>query len=97
MNNNTFHLICDSDDFAFLSPNDSRSFKLYDLNDYLKNFLHYNFENVVIFLNEPNTKLRVRVHSTDSFSGLGQIFEKSFVAIDGDFKKNGFKEVELVK
>ena len=95
--NTTFHLICDSNDFAFLSPKDSRSFKVYDLNDYLKTILHHNFENVVNFLNKHDTKLRVRVHATDSFSGLGQIFEKSFDAIDGDFKKNGFKEVNLVK
>jgi hypothetical protein len=91
MNDNTFHLICDSDDFAFLPPNDSRKFKAYDLNDYLKTILHNNFDKIINYLNESNSFLRVRVHATDSFSGLGQIFEKSFVAIDGDYKKNGFK------
>jgi hypothetical protein len=88
---NTYHLITDNDDFAFLNSNDNRSFKAYDLNSYLISVLGLNYENVFAYLNEQNTELRIRIHATDSFSGLGKTFEEKFEAIDNDYKNKGFR------
>jgi hypothetical protein len=94
----TYHLVVLEDDFAFLAPKECREFKAYKLNEYLESYseiqLFDNVENkydaVLDLMNMPKSKLRVRIHATDSFSGLGETFEEEFISIDRDFKKNGF-------
>jgi hypothetical protein len=82
----TYHLINDSDDFAFLPANHVRKFKAYKPCNYLIDMLQMDFDSVVSLLNEQNSKLRIRVHATDGFSGLGETFEKYFNAQDQIFK-----------
>ncbi|MBU3659845.1 MAG: hypothetical protein FGM14_08255 [Flavobacteriales bacterium] len=89
-NSITYHLLNDSDDFAFLPVNQTRKFKAYKLGDYLTEMLNLKFDETLNFLDKPNAKLRVRVHATDSFSGLGETFEECFVAKKSDWKRNGF-------
>ena len=52
--------------------------------------MNLKFDETLNFLDKPNAKLRVRVHATDSFSGLGETFEECFVAKKSDWKRNGF-------
>ena len=89
-NEDTNHLVLVEDDFAFLGPNEKREFKAYKLNEYLSDYLNEKFNEVLDSLNKPKYYLRIRVHATDSFSGLGETFEEQFVSIEGDYKKNGF-------
>lgn len=90
----TYHLINDSDDFAFLPTNQIRQFKAYKLGNYLSEILNLSFDDTVNLLNMSNVKLRVRIHATDSFSGLGETLEKHFEACNKDYKKCGFKPLE---
>jgi hypothetical protein len=80
---NTKHFTTDFNDYAFLpeacSIDDSiRIFKA--------NTNEYNLDT----LNTPNSYLRVRVHATDSFSGLGKTFQVKYTSVNGDFKKYAF-------
>lgn len=86
----TFHLKTDINDFAFIPGKKSgqdpiRKFKAYDVNDYLHNVLGLSFEEVIRKLNNQDAKLRVRIHATHSFSGLGKTFEECF-----EFNNNTF-------
>ncbi|MEN9303108.1 MAG: hypothetical protein RL264_1537 [Bacteroidota bacterium] len=90
----TYHLINDSDDFAFLPANKIRKFKAYKIGNYLHEILNLSYGDALNVLNLPNAKLRVRIHATDSFSGLGETFEKHFEACNKDYKKCGFKPLE---
>ncbi len=79
----TYHLVGDIDDFAFLPSINSgddpkRTFKFFSLNNYLSEVEGENFDNVINKLNEHQNYLRVRIHSTDSFSGLGKIEQEKF-------------------
>jgi len=94
-NGDTNHLVLVEDDFAFLGPYEKREFKAYKLNEYLSDYLNEEFNEVLDLLNKPMHYLRIRVHATDSFSGLGETFEQVFVSIDGDYKKNGFNKLLL--
>ena len=87
----TYHLNTDANDFAFLPTNQVRKFKAYKPCDYLTEMLQINFDNIVSLINEKNSKLRIRVHATDSFSGLGETFEEYFEACNSDYIKCGFK------
>ncbi len=82
----TYHLETDFKDFAFLPPlikNDTtisniRKFKAYKISNFLETKYDMNFENVIEILKNKDVRLRVRLHSTHSFSGLGKTFEKTF-------------------
>jgi hypothetical protein len=90
LNNNTYHLNLAEDDFAFLAPEECREFKAFKLNEYLSQNLDLNFNEVVEMLNKPNYHLRVRVYATDSFSGLGETFEKCFISKNENWQNDGF-------
>jgi hypothetical protein len=87
----TYHLSTVKDDIAFLAPTEFREFRAYKLNDYLLDYLKVDFKTVLGLLNKPMCFLRIRVHATDSFSGLGETFEKCFEASNSDYIKCGFK------
>lgn len=91
-NDDTYHLSVLEDDFAFLSPKETREFKAYRLNEYLTNYLSHEFEQVLNRLNNPNYCLRIRLHLTDSFSGLGKTYEQEFSSVNADYKKYGFNK-----
>ncbi len=77
----TYHLIADSNDFAFIPKKNSdgeniRIFKAYKNNDFLTElYSEITFEDICENLLNQESKLRVRVHATHSFSGLGKTFE----------------------
>ena len=86
----TYHFKTDINDFAFIHAKKSgqdniRKFKAYDVNDYLQNVLQYNYDKLIKILNEPEAKLRVRIHATHSFSGLGRTFERCFEITNNTF------------
>jgi hypothetical protein len=93
-NDTTYHLKTDSNDFAFIAENNKqnnfvRKFKAYQLSDYLiEVYPDFSFDSISNLLSEPAAKLRVRMHASHSFSGLGQTFEKHFV-----FKNKTFKQI----
>jgi hypothetical protein len=89
--NFTYHLASDSDDFAFLNGNQTKKFKVYKVNDFLSSVYQMNMHDALAILNDDNTMLRIRIHATDSFSGLGETFEKCFEACNSDYIKGGFK------
>lgn len=93
-NKDTYHLSVIEDDFAFLASKECREFKAYKLNEYLSKYLDKKFDDVLDLLNKPNHQLRIRIHATDSFSGLGETFEKHFVSCNNDFKNCGFKPIK---
>lgn len=90
-NKHTYHLSVVEDDFAFLAELECKEFKAFKLNEYLSSNLGMNFSEVLSNLNNKCVALRIRVHSTDSFSGLGQTFEKHFEACNSDYINCGFK------
>jgi len=80
-NHYTYHLLTDSDDFCFLDTyhlNNTREFKAYKASDYLVTNLAMNYSQILQILNLTESKLRVRLYSIDSFSGLGKTEEKLF-------------------
>ncbi len=79
----TFHFVTDVNDFAFIpkkkkGQDNVREFKAYEVNGYLINVLHKKYVDVYNILIEPSAELRVRVHTTHSFSGLGKAIEARF-------------------
>jgi len=88
----TYHLKTDIQEFAFLQckkkDGDSiRNFKAYSSSDYLSDTLKCNYEKVFNLLKDPKAKIRVRIHASHSFSGLGKSFEKQFYYQDNIFKQ----------
>jgi len=78
----TYTFITDISEFAFIPRkkkglDNERIFKAFDVRDYLIS-IDYNFEKVKTLLIEKDSLLRVRIHATHSFSGLGKTFEKKF-------------------
>jgi len=43
--------------------------------------------NCIVDCKDPKAKLRVRIHASHSFSGLGKSFEKQFYYQDNIFKQ----------
>ena len=89
----TYHLKTDIQEFAFLpskkkGEDAKRVFKAFVPSDYLSEILNYDYEKVVEILKNPKTKLRVRIHASHSFSGLGKSFENHF-----DYQNNTFKQI----
>lgn len=79
------------DDFAFLHPLDIRMFKAYDVNDYLLTLPNNNINNytaVFNILSQEEAFLRVKVHASDSFSGMGECFENTF-----KYQRNSFVKI----
>ncbi|MEY4522043.1 MAG: hypothetical protein RIT10_1228 [Bacteroidota bacterium] len=80
----TYHLISDSNDFAYIPKMDDkedniRMFKVYKLNGFLTEvYPEIAYETIMEYLQNKESKLRVRIHATHSFSGLGKTFEKIF-------------------
>jgi hypothetical protein len=79
----TYHLLGDIDDFAFLpsiksGDDPERIFKFFNLNNYLSEVEGEDFDNIINKLNENQNYLRVRIHSSDSFSGLGKVVQEKF-------------------
>lgn len=94
----TYHFKTDLLDFAFIpsknirenNATNIRKFKAYDCNDYLRDVLNLNYDHLMGLLIIPNNRLRVRIHATHSFSGLGRTFESYFKLSDtehGIFEK----------
>lgn len=80
--NKTYTFITDISEFAFIPRNkygfdNERIFKAFDVCDYLTS-IDYNFERAKNLLSEKDSLLRVRIHATHSFSGLGKVFENKF-------------------
>jgi hypothetical protein len=75
----TYHLETDLNDFAFIptkkDKDAERKFTAYKLNDFLTE-CHPNirFEDLI----NSNQQIRVRLHATHPFTGLGKTFEKTF-------------------
>jgi hypothetical protein len=90
-NKHTYHLSVIEDDFAFLAELECRDFKAFKLNEYLSVNLEMDFSKVLSNLNNEGVTLRIRLHATDSFSGLGQTFEQHFEACNSDYINCGFK------
>ena len=88
----TYHLKTDIKEFAFIpckkkGRDSTRVFKAFVPSDYLSEILNYNYEKVVELLKKPKAKLRVRIHASHSFSGLGKTFENNFEYQDNTFKQ----------
>ncbi|MFZ4401916.1 MAG: hypothetical protein ACOYO1_17940 [Bacteroidales bacterium] len=86
----TYHFKTDINDYAFIPEkknghNSIRKFKAYDINDYLQSVRQFNYEEIIKVLNDPEAKLRVRIHATHSFSGLGRTFERCFEITNDKF------------
>jgi len=87
----TYHFEFDKSNFAFIPPKKCtgtehlRNFKAYQINEYLQSVWQLSFEEVIGYLNNENSLLRVRIHATYSFSGLGKTFEKKFTFNNGCF------------
>ena len=88
----TYHLKSDIQDFAFLprkrkNEDPKRVFKAYKPNDFLTTVFDFDMDKLLVILNQPDSTLRIRVHATHSFSGLGKAFEQNFKYINSTFKK----------
>jgi len=89
----TYSFVTDNNEFAFIPRNkngndNERIFKAYDVRDYLK-AIDLDFVKVKELLSNNDSFLRVRVHATHSFSGLGKTFETKF-----KFKNGCFSPIE---
>lgn len=76
----TYHLKTDMNDFAFIPTkkkgDNERIFTAYRLNEFLTEcYPDIRFEDLI----RSNPKIRIRIHATQPFSGLGKCFEKNIM------------------
>ena len=90
-NNFTYHFKTDSTDFAFIpskrrNKDNVRVFKTIGVSDFLTEYYQYNLNDIMNRLEENNSLLRVRIHSTNSISGLGKTEESEFEFSNHQFR-----------